>query len=1185
MADATYHFLSFVRSGFAASITQPDTFGAGQPAIATAPVGVAVSGVAAPVTHNAVVRGPGDVIGISRSQVVRTDPIDGAVGVEPNYFAQIEFDRPDLPWLFTPAAAAGERLRPWIVLVVVDAEGEAACTLRPGAPLPVLSVPASGASALPNLADSHLWAHAQVILPDGVVLEAAFAPRADPRLTVSRLLCPRHLAPNRWYIAAVVPAFQVGRLAGLGLSVTPADESTLAPAWQAGAAVELPVYHSWRFRTGEDADFERLARRLTGRPLPAGVGSRTLDVGQPGAGLPPLPPPADTQDTRSIVWLDGALRPIDSAALPPRDPAAAQAFQASLTVLLDRPADQVLAGNPDPIVAPPIYGDKHALVVRLDTGQPPPWISELNLEPRARVAAGLGTQVIQARQEDYVARAWRQLGDVLAANRLLRAAQFARSGSLRVHQRLAALPPAEMLAITYPAHQRVAGITAPPTLQRAVRGSRLPDITVEPAFRRLTRRSGAVARAAGTDALAPAAVARFAAQAFTAPTDGPDGSVAMRAPAEVIGAGRSVQVLTALGDAQPGTATRLDTMLATLNASRKALSGGAVLQAARQRTDAGAVAMVTSLGAAPATAVSAVLAAAATPVAQPPVTHPPITHPPITHPPITHPPVVTPPVVRTAPPHPAVTGVAPLPPVTRHLAAGLAGTAVPPAPLAIGRSDLVLQPAGPSRRISNEALVRNGTIVIDNATVRAIAGATATVRVLDDAQWLALQRGTAGLAVNRAADPVSDVGSRLDAFRRDPTALTALAGVANGDAGAALTLDGRAAALATTGAAAVTLAGLAGGRFVPALPKVAAQVTGPADIAAGRELLAAVATVVDRMVLVTDAPPAAAGPAFDLAAARTGLLSRLNPATTIAARVNSRLAIDVVVGVARRDDLDPVMACPRFDDPMWQALRDLGPDWLLPGLENVPPDTATLVRTNPGFVAAHMVGLNHEIMRELLWREYPTDQRGTPFHRFWGRSGAQPDDIGPVHRFTGALAANLTNHGQDEVVLLLRSELLRRYPGAIIYLCRAMTGPGGQPQLNDDTIELPTFRGDLPPDVSFIGFAIGPDALRATNDPWWFVIAQPPTEPRFGLDDWSSETPATPRTANDLAWSHMSADGHPDSPAPFAPGHAPVLVNVLIDGLPWGDRAAAQAQLTYQHPVRVAIRAAALLPPAGGAPP
>jgi hypothetical protein len=1179
MADAAYHFLSFVRTGFAASITQPDTFGAGQPAVATAPVGVSVSGAPAPVTHDAVVRGPGDVIGISRSQVIRTDPIDGAVGVEPNYFVQIEFDRPDMPWLFTPATAAGQRLRPWIVLVVVDADGEAACTVRSGSPLPVLSVPAPAAQTLPDLADSHLWAHAQAILPDGMNLPAAFGPGADPRLTVSRLLCPRHLGPNRWYIAAVVPAFEVGRLAGLGQGVTPADEATLAPAWRGGAAVDLPVYHSWRFRTGEDADFERLARQLTGRPLPEGVGTRALDVAQPGAGLPALPTPADTKDTRAIVWLDGALRPIDSDSLPARDPAAAQQFQASLTVLLDRPADQVLTGNADPIVAPPIYGDKHALVVKLVGGAVPPWLSELNLEPRSRVAAGLGTQVIQARQEEYVARAWRQLGDVLAANRLLRAAQFARSGSLRVHQRLAALAPSDMLTMAYPVHQRVAGVTAPVALGRTVRDSRLPEVTVEPAFRRITRRSAAVARAAGSDTLAPAVVARFATEAFTAPTDGPDGSFAMRPAGEVIGGLRATVVLTGLGDAQPGTASRLDTIVTTLNANHKPLPGGTALRSGTLRTDAGAVAMMTSLGAAPGAAITAVLNAAAEPAPTP-------AHPPAGQPPVTHLPGGVQIPLGTQPGG-HVAGVAPsgIAAATPHLAAGLAGDPTPAAPagsLTARRGDLVFQPSGPSRTIGGGAAVRGGVIVLDNATIGAIARNAVAVRQVDDASWQVLQRGIGALIVNRAADPVSDVGSRLEAFRRDPTALTALAQVVNGDLSATLTLDRNGAALATTGAAAGALASLATGTFTAVLPRPAAQLTGPDDLAAGRELISAAAGAVDRMVLVADAPAAPPGPPFDLATVKAGLLTRLDPARTIAARINSRLTIGVVPGVPRRDDLDPVMACPRFDDPMWQALRDLGGGWLLPGLEKVPPDTATLVRTNPGFVAAHLVGLNHEIMRELLWREYPTDQRGTPFHRFWGRG---TDDIGPVHLFAGALAANLTNHGADEAVLLLRSELLRRYPGSIIYLCRAKTGVDGQPQLDDTSLIPPSFRGDLPPDVSFIGFPITPDALRTTNDPWWFVIAQPPSEPRFGLDDWSTQTPAIPHTANDLAWNHMSADGHPDSPAPFAPGHAIVLQGITIDGLSWGDRGAAQAQLTYQHPVRVAIRATALLPPPQGAPP
>ena len=35
--------------------------------------------------------------------------------------AHVELDRPELPWLFSPYAAVGDRIRPWLVLVVCDA--------------------------------------------------------------------------------------------------------------------------------------------------------------------------------------------------------------------------------------------------------------------------------------------------------------------------------------------------------------------------------------------------------------------------------------------------------------------------------------------------------------------------------------------------------------------------------------------------------------------------------------------------------------------------------------------------------------------------------------------------------------------------------------------------------------------------------------------------------------------------------------------------------------------------------------------------------------------------------------------------------------------------------------------------------------------------------------------------------
>ena len=85
------------------------------------------------------------------------------------------------------------------------------------------------------------------------------------------------------------------------------------------------------------------------------------------------------------------------------------------------------------------------------------------------------------------------------------------------------------------------------------------------------------------------------------------------------------------------------------------------------------------------------------------------------------------------------------------------------------------------------------------------------------------------------------------------------------------------------------------------------------------------------------------------------------------------------------------MAHPRFPYPMYEPLHRYDREWMVPGLGLIPrPDMATLLQTNNSFIEAYLVGLNHEMARELLWREYPTDQRGTYFSSFWtGRAGAR----------------------------------------------------------------------------------------------------------------------------------------------------------------------------------------------------
>src|SRR5262245_57220991 len=315
VTHANYVFLPWVRQGMASGIQTPDSLSAQQAGVVTVPVTLRINTNTELIDRQVRLYGPGDVTGIDPQQVVRTEPRHLATDFEPNYFPAVEFDRPDFPWLFTPAKAdAAGRLRPWLCLVAVRKQDGVTPRVDRNLPLPVLEIraPARPERELPDLAESWAWAHAQVAgsQPQDKALRDALA--GDPALTVSRLLCPRRLDPVTEYLACVVPTFDLGRRAGLGEQITPTDENAadaLQPAWGSGAQaspqVTLPVYFHWEFRTGTDGDFEALVRSLTVRDantLPPGIGKRRVDISQPGFRLPePLPP-------RTTLEMEGALR-------------------------------------------------------------------------------------------------------------------------------------------------------------------------------------------------------------------------------------------------------------------------------------------------------------------------------------------------------------------------------------------------------------------------------------------------------------------------------------------------------------------------------------------------------------------------------------------------------------------------------------------------------------------------------------------------------------------------------------------------------------------------------------------------------------------------------------------------------------------------------------------------------------
>ncbi|MCA1692350.1 MAG: hypothetical protein LC733_09175, partial [Actinobacteria bacterium] len=477
---AVYRFLPWSRRGLVAELRDSGAaaFGA-LPVRGAVKLDLTLAGGLGTATTEATIAGPGDVVGLDPSAIVRTTPRPNTSNAEPNYLVSVDFDAADLPWLMTPSAANGAgQLRPWLVLVVVERRRGVEIGVPAGAPLPQLSIESGAQQELPNLAGSWAWAHSQLLVEQGTGVNAADLSSAPDR-NVSRLLCPRRLRPGTRWIACLVPAFDAGVRRGLGQA--PAG-STLAPAWTDQASVTLPVYFHWEFGTGPEGDFESLARRLkpyrvTSEGGVPNVGTVKMHIGAAGG-------PVDLPDNhpQRIGQMDGALRALQQddgklSEIPTE-------LRNPLGQILDAIADPRGTDPDDGAVGPPLYGAWHAnrfTVAGADRG----WFAELNLDPRARVAAGLGAEVVRERQEDLVAACWEQVGAVLKANALLSRARLSIAASLRFHDRtVRLLPPHALLPYAGPLTARTPFRNV--TVRAAIASTSLPDSTVDPAMRRFT---------------------------------------------------------------------------------------------------------------------------------------------------------------------------------------------------------------------------------------------------------------------------------------------------------------------------------------------------------------------------------------------------------------------------------------------------------------------------------------------------------------------------------------------------------------------------------------------------------------------------------------------------------------------------------------------------------------------------
>ncbi len=162
---ARYTFSSWLRKGIGARITEIDHLGGGASAVKER-------------SHRPDRR---DAEHRDRAQGLRADrpgrrhrhqPAHGGphgalrwiTNFEPNYLAFIEFYDEDFLWRYTPAKANGDRLRPWLALLVLEEGATPAASefTKNAQRLPLPSVTVKAASSFPPHDQNWAWGHMHI---------------------------------------------------------------------------------------------------------------------------------------------------------------------------------------------------------------------------------------------------------------------------------------------------------------------------------------------------------------------------------------------------------------------------------------------------------------------------------------------------------------------------------------------------------------------------------------------------------------------------------------------------------------------------------------------------------------------------------------------------------------------------------------------------------------------------------------------------------------------------------------------------------------------------------------------------------------------------------------------------------------------------------------------------------------
>lgn len=366
----------------------------------------------------------------------------------------------------------------------------------------------------------------------------------------SRLLAFYRLEPQKVYYAFIVPVFKKSLLPFNLVAEDPStvtNQKIWTKTGDTGENVNVtftfPIYYSWTFTTGKKGDFEKLARDLEPVQTPGNVGAKDVDstmansIKNENTGefeLDPVNPyhyhrfkregalaspgftnedyvPTATEpeivrrDTYNTLFVENQHKQYALLKQTLNESIKFEPSNQFYPYGINDESDDV-----DPLVSFPIYGryfryvpaikdhlDLSAGVVDLNDSAIAqywksidprvPWIHEINLDLRNRVAASFGTTVIQNNQDDYSKECWDQVGPIIAVNQKMRLTKSGFHLSKRIYENLLSkISVPHLLFMSLPFHNNIGTTTKScnktNTIKSALRNCGLPIGFFSPKF-------------------------------------------------------------------------------------------------------------------------------------------------------------------------------------------------------------------------------------------------------------------------------------------------------------------------------------------------------------------------------------------------------------------------------------------------------------------------------------------------------------------------------------------------------------------------------------------------------------------------------------------------------------------------------------------------------------------------------